>query len=565
MAVSWNDDVSMKKSSVALVATVFIFGLIALYLFAQSTANSSASQLRDFIVPLISIDGNIYTVENGKVLNDGKSVSDSTTKMVLLLAHAAVLNRIDPLFALDGTDPDKLGKSLQEMKDVVARILPFYNSQDALKIKNNLFPLDFLNSLADAESTRQILIKTPSKSTATEYYKKLEAAINLNTEYTKKMETLFKDPDITGDSLGRFGFIGGYSTPSKYASAMNKYRLLIEDRRIELEKRIVCLDEFSSECPSLKNAFAKLTQISDITFAPQDSMPEEVRDNQQLVKTLLATFTPSGPHNFPTVVLENSPCFINSRYTYYQTWTNTDSDGGRKFSLHVINDLYFYDSKTFKDVRVTPYVKKNIPYIYQPAANLYMCAESGQDLMRAITLDEIRARIPNIKDIALIAPSTVELGKKIIAQDTIYEAEIRAYVDGLASLLSARGEKKFLEKTNLETVLEVEKILLMWKQLSPRFDEVIRDVTSNENNVIRFGQKGAPIPLFTVMLARSLLPITLLSYNQSVAPHGLDITIPMDYDLAEFHLISYNNELKKTYSEKQIQDMMLLWARAENE
>lgn len=554
----------MKKSSVTLVAAVFIFGLIALYFFAQSTANLLASQLRDFIVPLISIDGNIYVVENGKVLSGGKSVSDSTTKSVLLLAHAAVLNRIDPLFALDGTDPDKLGKSLQEMKDVVARILPFYNSQDALKIKNNLFPLDFLNSLADAESTRQILIKTPSKSTATLYYKKLETAVNLNIEYTKKMATLFKDPDITGDSLGRFGFIGGYSTPSKYASAINKYRLLIEDKKMELEKRVVCLDEFSPECPSLKNAFAKLTQMSDITFTPQDSMSEEVRDNQQLVKTLLTTLTPSEPNNFPMVVLENSPCFINSRYTYYQTWTNTDSLGGQRFSLHVINDIYFYDSKTFKDVRVTPYVKKNIPYIYQPAANLYMCAESGKDLMRAITLDEIKARIPNIKDIALIDSSTAELGKKIVDENEIYEAEMRAYVDGLASLLSTRGEKAFAEKTNAETAMSIEKILLIWKQRSPRFDEIIRDVTSNENNVIRFGQKGAPIPLFTVMLARSLLPITLLSYNQSVAPNGLDITIPMDYDLSEFHLISYNNELKKTYSAKQIQDMMLLWARAEN-
>jgi hypothetical protein len=554
----------MKKFLVILVVTVFVLGLAALYFVVRSAANSPASQLRNFIVPPVSIENGIYNVENGKVLNGGKTVSGPTAERAFLLAHAAVLSRIDPLFALDGTDQDKLKESLQELDGFVRRILPFYNSNDALKIKNYQFPLDFLNSLADAESARQIFIQTPSEENAREYYKKLGTAIDLDIEYAKNIETLFRDPEIIGDSPGRFGFLGGYTTPVKYALAINKYRLSVEDKKLELEKRIACLDKFSPDCAFLKSAFANLTQMSGITFTPQEPLPQEAQDNRQLVKNLLTVIAQSAPNDFPVVAVEDSLCFARSPHAYYQTWINTGINGGRTFSLYVISDLYFYDSKLHtQEVRVTPYVRKNIPYLYQPAANLYMCATAGNDLTRAITLDEIRTRILNTKDLALIDQSTAELGEKIAAQDTIYEAEVREYVDGLASLLSARGEKAFAKKTNTETVLDVEKILLIWRQRSPRFDEIIRDVIKNEQGVIILGQKGAPIPLFTVLLARSYLPITLLSYNRSVVPNEIDVTIPVDYDISEFKLVSYNDEIKKNYSTKQVQEMMIQWSKLE--
>jgi len=74
------------------------------------TINSDefASKLRGFVVPDIVAGGVTYTVNDGIVEQGGNTISTSQVSLILRTAYFSIANRLDPILALEGTNPKSL-------------------------------------------------------------------------------------------------------------------------------------------------------------------------------------------------------------------------------------------------------------------------------------------------------------------------------------------------------------------------------------------------------------------------------------------------------------------------
>jgi len=511
-----------------LVAAVFV---AVSYFYYERNQRAQAAQLsvelKDFIFP---------------------TIPETTDARALRVAYAAVLNRLDPIFGMEGTDPDKLGESVDNLAVSVSRVASLYTGSGKDLIERVWHPIQFLKDIAAAERARQELITSPSSEDAHTYYRLLGNAIDSASTYAATLADVFRTNGAF--SKHTVTFIGGLSTPPLFAAALEDYRTSLADKKRQLLVREACLDDYSEKCPSLENAFAALTASSTMSFdESHPPVPQIVRENAEIVRlnysaaSGMVRGTPG-----PLIVLNDSPCFTNTPTSYYQSWI-AGTERQKSFALYYVNDLFFYDAKTFNGPHVTPQVKKEIPYLYQPAANLYLCPVSGDDLTRAITLDTLYPLLAG--------------GAPASSGDMLYEADIISSVEKLKTRLIV-GEKVLAQEIGEEKILVMERILHIARERSPRFDEVIYDAISNNSLIEVLALRKEPISLSAVLMSRGYAPLFLLSYNTSVS-EPLRLVTPSFFDTSDFRLVSYNDVLKMIYNRAEILAFMSRWRQVQYE
>ena len=515
------------RALIACAALIVAAAAAALYAEGRERAQQAvlSTELADFIVP---------------------ANADRRDAAALRAAYAAALARLDPLFGMSGTDPDKLGESTDDLATYISRIASLYDRKERDIITRVWHPLSFLKGMAETERARQELIITPSLPHARAYYRLLGETIDSADEYAAELAEEFR----TNTSFPTYtvAFIGGWSTPQLYAAALEDYRRDLTDKKKQFLIRAQCLNNFSEKCPSLTEAFAALTASSTISTSGQrPGVPQAVVDTTKIIRThfSVASNKAGGAHG-PLIVLNDSPCFTNVPLAYYQSWAKND-DQGKSFALYYVNDLYFYDAETYNTPQITPEIAKEIPYLYQSAANLYLCPASGDDLTRALALDTV-------------APLLME----DTGNDILYETDLVASLEKIKSRLAV-GEKALAQELSEEEILALEKNVHIALERSPRFDEIIRDVLANNSLVEVLAARNNPVPLSALLMSRGYAPLLLLSYNASVSPKPLRLMAPRITNMLDSRLTSYNNVLKAIYSPEEILALMSRWRQVQFE
>lgn len=563
----------LSKKNILLFILILVTSVAVFNYFIDNQQNNLLeSELKDFIVSPVSIGRNVYYVKNGVVIFNGKSPSAYTSNRVLKSAYASVLNRLDPILGIDGTDPDELKKSVEDLDKFVHNFASLYKTEEETALNTTLYPLDFLKSTAEAERARQNLMKAPSLEQASRYYEKLRDSLDYSVSYAGKLEIIFRDmndPGLAGDMI----FLDGDTRIELYPPAFRNFQSQVEARKKDLSKRIDCLNDFTLDCPSLKKAFQKITTTGEFYNATQDEpLPKNIVDNKRLmglfINSVLNQTSKTG-NDFPVILLKKSSCFTNENKTYYQPWIKLDKENNNIFKLHTISDLYFYPEQDYPLSLVPESERRGIAYLYQSAANLYMCSSSGNDLTRAITLDTIyNSLLHQTKELDLDFKKNnadiFDLKNKIVSGNVIYEPKINLYVEKLKLLLSKNGESELAKKFGDEEVLYIEKLISIYNQKSPRFNEVIRSIMDSNARIEQFAKKGGRIRIDVIFLSRSQAQTILLSYNKSFVENPIKLSTPQDFDISKFKLVSYNKVIKNKYSENQVLDMMLKWTKLEN-
>ncbi len=562
--------ISLKKTASVLAIVVFLALAVAALLYDRNVKQENVvklkDELKDFIVLPVSLNNRVYIVENGNVKLDGKDVSVFTEERVLRIAYASVLNRLEPIFGIEGTDPDKLKKSVEDLDASLKEIASLYGEEDAALIRENLYPIAFLKQLAETEKTRQELLLAPSSENAGGYYGDLGKLLGLNASYSKQLETFYKK---NKDRLSyKFNFFDGYGTVSTYTSALEKNVISLDGKLAELKKRESCLNGYSSECPSLKAAFVGLSgSMGDNTDIKYGPLTNEIKDNIKIVRAYLGNVSLDSPADTkttnPLIAIDQSDCFRDAQPAYYQSWMKSDKDKNGFFTINFVNDLYFRAVDNNPSRYDSSLRSAGLDYLYQPAANLYMCQSVGSDLSRSITMDTLRNMLSGNPlflndEIKKASPDAYNLENKIIAGDILYESEFDSYIEGLKSLLLKYGESGLSEIIGKEKMLYAEKLISIAGQKSPRFDETIRYAISNNAIVNTYIKGGLELPLYYLFISRSYPPLLLLSYNESADKNPMKLTVSASSSLANFGLLSYNKFLKGKYSERKILEMMKL-------
>ncbi len=476
-------------------------------------------ELADFVVPEVVYNGITYTV------------GDSTPLPVLRIAYAAVLSRLDPLYGLEGTEPDKLVQSVDDLENFQSSLGASYDPSQALYI-TKLFPIDFLRAAADTERARQDFVAAPSDTRLRAYEQSLRTTVRGGQSYVDDLLN-FLDTQDTGVKKG-LAFFDGETTLSDYTASLAEYRKTLAWASAAVDRRDACFDRVGDGCPSLQDTLAKLA-AGTTTASVAAALPSQVETNRALLTKYMRGSSEATVGK--VVALTGSPCFAQFDPVYYLSM-QIPQGSSTAYSLGLLNDIYFYDSaKHPTDARYTPELKAAVPYVYQSASNLYMCLASGNDLVRAITLDTLAHRFG-------------------VRSPVITEPDLVARTASAGSELVHVGERALAARQGTATVYATERTLLIAHEHGARFDELIEDAIANEDAAAVYAANNEKLPLATLFLARSYLPLLMLTYNLSVSPQPLVLTTPYYFTITQFGLVPYS-ALESTYSPAQMLAMML--------
>jgi hypothetical protein len=126
-------------------------------------------------------------------------------------------NRLDPIFALEGTDPDELEESLAYLEAQRDAFAQYYSESDAETIRTSLYPMQFLRLLPELERTRQNMLAEPSTEKALAYSALLVRTIDSYEADARNLARALQHLDL---STYRFVYVGGSTKTDVMASTL---------------------------------------------------------------------------------------------------------------------------------------------------------------------------------------------------------------------------------------------------------------------------------------------------------------------------------------------------------
>ena len=536
-----------------------------LFLFWKSDAGMMAvgqeasllrSELSSFIVPDISFGNIYYTVNGGHVFYKDKAISGVIEKLILKTAYASVHNRLDPIFAIEGTDPDALIKSLKKLEASRLHIANLYQSEENFPQKA-LYPIEFLHFLAKTEKARQIVINQPSNVAIWTYYQSLYKTIVEYIEYIKILQEVLHDIENQTENI-TFNFIGGTTTPSLYIEALEGILTTAEEKKVIVKKRMACFKVFSPNCSVLPESFHKLVLVSPEEFngfSKLEKIPETITENEEVLNLYTkATKQISNEKKYPIVSIPKSKCLSNEP-TYYALQEELLQNGQKVFRLNFLNDIYFYDTEKHSANYLKELRLRGVSFLFQPITNLYMCPEISRDLSGTVTASTIYDTLT--KRNLLFDIDLRILTDTVTTQRVLQEAEIGESMYSIATLLNNNGEQVLKERFGAEHVFFAERLLSLFKQRSPYFDSMVNMVVSHNDIVEALFRTKTDSTPHTIFLSRNYPALLLLTHNESFMGHSPKFMSLKTSNFTDFKLVSYNKDLKHVYNQKQILEIML--------
>src|SRR3989344_201525 len=551
----------MTKKNAGGIALFFFF----LFLFWKSDAGMMAvgqeasllrSELSSFIVPDISFGNIYYTVNGGHVFYKDKAISGVIEKLILKTAYASVHNRLDPIFAIEGTDPDALIKSLKKLEASRLHIANLYQSEENFPQKA-LYPIEFLHFLAKTEKARQIVINQPSNVAIWTYYQSLYKTIVEYIEYIKILQEVLHDIENQTENI-TFNFIGGTTTPSLYIEALEGILTTAEEKKVIVKKRMACFKVFSPNCSVLPESFHKLVLVSPEEFngfSKLEKIPETITENEEVLNLYTkATKQISNEKKYPIVSIPKSKCLSNEP-TYYALQEELLQNGQKVFRLNFLNDIYFYDTEKHSANYLKELRLRGVSFLFQPITNLYMCPEISRALSGTVTVSTIYDTLT--KRNLLFDIDLRILTDTVTTQRVLQEAEIGESMYSIATLLNNNGEQVLKERFGAEHVFFAERLLSLFKQRSPYFDSMVNMVVSHNDIVEALFRTKTDSTPHTIFLSRNYPALLLLTHNESFMGHSPKFMSLKTSNFTDFKLVSYNKDLKHVYNQKQILEIML--------
>lgn len=174
-----------KKSLILVVFTLLFICLSFLYEKNNHEQLEYISKLMEDDDSKITVrmDGVEYQVVSGKISTSGISLSKN--KQVKILQTALALKNLSyrPIYGLPGTDLNAYKNAVKKLKITQNELASLQeNELEKFLVKNGLYPIVYLDSLANTEKKRREFLRTGDRDVLLDYLRELE--------YTNKMYSL---------------------------------------------------------------------------------------------------------------------------------------------------------------------------------------------------------------------------------------------------------------------------------------------------------------------------------------------------------------------------------------
>src|SRR3989338_6883495 len=493
----------------------------------------------------------------------GRKASPFTSVRVLRIAHASVLNRLNPLFGMEGTNPSALKKSVELLETEKADIVALYNERDKKLLEGVLYPTAFLASLARTEEKRQTFIAAPSGEGAFFYYQKLGLTLKEYERYIEQSRSVYERfPDET------YAFLGGESSPEKYLLAFAELESAAMGKNAELKKRKACVRRFSANCPSLSAAFQKLRYTAPLAMTPPEDAPPLVMEHKAILDAVHAAldveFSPKDCSAKTEKVLVRTPAGVcegralGDTAFYEVQWEKGALSPDKDMRLTYLNDIYIFDITYENSLYHKLLKEKGSRYLDKSIENFYLCPDVGSRYVEFSTIAALRDLLQDVPlSKAPLGETFKTLEDHIVSAEVIQSENVSAYIATLSNFLTKKGEGVATELLGETWVMRAESILSMYRTQSGYFNAFIPLVTSRNKVIKRTASVGVRPSVSTLLATRNAPLLFLLAYNTSIIGTPPRLLKPTPFNQGKAHLLSYERDFKAWYTPEETLELFI--------
>ncbi len=564
---------SMKHSrflGISLCVLVASILAIGLYYHSIYTTHESISffedELKSFIVPPVTLNGTTYKIQEGKVLTE-EDISYKDRFTILSTGYYSVKSRVNPIFGIEGTDPEKLEDSIEALNKAVTKIAALYTKEESRFITENIHPFSFLRKLPTLEKKRLEVKERPSPEAVIDYHSSLEKVFS---EYQSYINTIQKNKyvDLNKKDFFDYNYWGGFTNVEILSLATEDIEKEIFQRKEIFNSRLDCFKGKVDACQKIQKSDMRVAEqqnqekvLNQEETGRFDIHKNMIMEANGMLRDLYTTHSPL------VVVLEESRCFTHSPQTYHLSWTQTFDVGTHSLHTEELSDIFFYDTEKGVDGSFLYNAKMHgLPFLYQNPSNLYMCLESAHDISKINTLRDIKklliekpiftqeesfSDVPKEKEVRELH----SLEMSIIESSELREAEVVEYISIVSGLLNDFGEVALSQYLGEEKVLLLQKLMVMSQENSSSLDRIINTVIREHSTLPRQIALSQNISLEQLFLGRGYIPLFLLTFNSDVVQDA-SFMEERETQLESFNLVSYTNTLREKFREKEIIDLI---------
>jgi hypothetical protein len=440
----------------------------------------------------------------------------------------AQAERLDPIFAIEGTDPGKLRQAVALFLDQRDRIAALYPASERQNIKDTLYPSAFLQTLPDLEEARQALLRAPTLQNAKAYHALLVAAIGQYQDGARALAGGLRAIAATTPSLG---YLGGTASTTDTASKMEAVAAVAAEQGKKEQARFGCLLGYSARCPTLASLRAArgalLAAPAPLPLPTQDEREADAITKQMLPLYAFYAGTENALAAIPSDCFATSAAYVRAYYLDYGGKT------GRK--LANANDAYFYSQEERKEKEpgfpaYEALFNAGVKYEYQSMGNLYMCPDSGLDAASTESILGVLDIVRQKKD-----PTPQE--KEIASLPVLQKSDIAPYVAAAAQGGGAQGDA--LAERYIEG--------------SANFDQALVGAYNDNDFLIQWAQNQAPVAYGFMFGARNYASAMFFLGNPTFAPRRMSMFSDATANPPSVMMLhSYTDEVSRLYTDQEL-------------
>ena len=442
------------------------------------------------------------------------------------LSYYIEAHRLDPIFAIAGTNPDKLSVAVADLLSEQASVAKLYGNVQGDQITQSLYPSEFLILLPRLESMRQELLANPSVINVKRYHAQLVDTIDA---YHAGASALADALDSL--TLPRIGYLGGNVIPKDYAAKMRRIAEAASAQKDKETVRFACFTAgVSASCTSLK-ALQSARQTALATPKRLPAPSSNVRKADTLASALLK-LAPNYYDLSDYLVAFPSHCYTEP-ITYARAFYARTSVGEPGRKLGIVNNVYFYDLLNNPAPRpslVDEQLQAGATIQYQNIGNLYECPNSGFDSLEL-------GRVVGVREMINNKSAQTDEERALLKKEILQKADLAPYVAAAATSASP----------------ETQELVERYLQGSADFDQIIMGAYSDNRFLITLDKTKYSVEFEFMMMVRNFASTLYLLGNPTFVPKEIDLFNKREVNpLSNLMLRDYRSDLSVVMGEDEI-------------
>ncbi len=435
--------------------------------------------------------------------------------------------RLDPIFAIEGTDPAKLTDATQALVAQKDRLMSVYGAKNSA-IAQNTYPTAFLTTLPKLEEARQALLAGPTPERARKYH---DLLLLTSTEYAADARALAASLRDAGTQMPSIGYLGGKASIDDMAAKLDMVASVALKQKKKEAARFACIQRPSTRCTPL----AELASMRDASLQAPAVLPApepDVHKADTLVRQVLHSYTNLNAisENIFTIP---SNCYLEP-VAHERVYYLAPYEGAQARKLAYSNDAYFYDMPRIEKARpisiYKAFLAAGVTVNYQNVGNLYECPDSGLDVVQVGSL-------LGVLDALEKKESKTPDEQKLLALPAVQKADLAPYVQAAAKLNTPQGDG----------------IVGRYLQGSADFDQVVLGAHNDNLFLLTWEQEPAQVSFEFLLIARNFASTLFLLGNPTFMPSPVSLFTDNTPALpSKLYLREYLSDVSREYTDEQI-------------